>query len=129
MLERGCLHPSGTSKQGIHWGRVRAGSQALLMLFFSHLTLLNQPGCFPTRLLRLAAAPGCSGGSRAANPLARAHGLVEQCRDVGDELALGLILQEPPNTLYVTNTNPRHKAGVFCHPNCSVCKISSTCRG
>lgn len=41
-------------QQGIYWGGVRAGSQALLMLLFSHPSLLNQPGCFTRSLLCLA---------------------------------------------------------------------------
>lgn len=62
-------------------------------MLFSHLTLLNQPGCFTKRLLCLAAAHSCSGGNRAANPLERPHGSVEHDpsagreRDVGDEPA------------------------------------------
>lgn len=36
---------------------------------------------------------------------------------------LGLVLQEPPNALYVTNADPRLKTGICCYSNCSAGKI------
>lgn len=52
-------------------------------------------------------------------------------RDAGAEpvwqtvAALGFVLQQPPNALCVTNTNPREKAGVCCYSDCSAGKILS----